>query len=249
MSNASRILPLELRAVTFETERHRLIKEMSFQLAAEGRTIILGSNGAGKSLLLRLCHGLIRPSQGEIIWQGAAGRDPKHFQAMVFQRPVMLRRSAAANIHFPLSIRGIPRSSRRHVIEEALRLVGLGRFSRTPAHLLSIGEQQRLALARAWALKPQILFLDEPTANLDPAATHVIEEVIAEMDRAGTKIVMTTHDLGQARRLADEIMFIHRGRLLEKAPAAAFFDCPQNDMARSFLRGELLWWQRRELTP
>ena len=128
-------------------------------------------------------------------------------------------------------------------------MTGLSRFAKTPARVLSFGEQQRLALARAWALKPQILFLDEPTANLDPAATHVIEEVIAAMDRSGTKIVMTTHDLSQARRLADEVMFLHRGRLLEKAPARDFFNGPQNDMAKAFLRGDLLWWQRRELTP
>jgi len=128
-------------------------------------------------------------------------------------------------------------------------MTGLGRFAKTSARLLSFGEQQRLALARAWALKPQVLFLDEPTANLDPAATHVIEEVITAMDRAGTKIIMTTHDLSQARRLAGEVMFMHRGRLLEKAPADEFFAEPRNVQARAFLRGELLWWQRRELTP
>ena len=122
-------------------------------------------------------------------------------------------------------------------------------FATTSARVLSFGEQQRLALARSWALRPQVLFLDEPTASLDPAATHVIEEVILAMKSEGTKIIMSTHDLGQARRLADEVMFIHRGRLMEKADAEEFFAGPKNDLAQAFLRGELLWWQRRELTP
>jgi tungstate transport system ATP-binding protein len=112
--------------------------------------------------------------------------------------------------------------------------------------VLSFGEQQRLALARAWALMPQVLFLDEPTANLDPAATHTVERVITAIHAAGTQVIMTTHDLAQARRLADEILFLHRGRLLEKGPADAFFAGPRNDLARAFLRGELLWRRPRD---
>ncbi len=246
---APSILPLELRAVSFERDRQRLLKSVSFRLAAGTNTVILGPNGAGKSLLLRLCHGLIAPSEGAVLWQGAAGRDPQRFQAMVMQRPVMLRRSVAANIDFALGLRRIPRRERRRLIGQALERTGLGAFARVPARVLSFGEQQRLALARSWALGPQVLFLDEPTANLDPAATHVIEGAIVAMAREGTKIIMTTHDLGQARRLADEVMFLHRGRLLEHAPARAFFAGPENEMARAFLRGELLWWERRELTP
>ena len=246
---APSILPLELRAVSFDSGRQRLLKSVSFRIAAGTNTIILGPNGAGKSLLLRLCHGLIAPSEGEVLWQGAAGRDPQRFQAMVMQRPVMLRRSVAANIDFALGLRRIPRHERRQLIAGALERTGLGAFARVPARVLSFGEQQRLALARSWALGPQVLFLDEPTANLDPAATHVIEGAIVAMAAQGTKIIMTTHDLGQARRLADEVMFLHRGRLLEHAPARAFFAGPENEMARAFLRGELLWWERRELTP
>jgi tungstate transport system ATP-binding protein len=237
MSNAPSILPLELRNVSFDSDKHRLLKAISFRLTSGPKTIILGPNGAGKSLLLRLCHGLIAPSEGEIVWHGAAGRDPLRFQAMVMQRPIMLRRSVAANIEFALALRKTPRVERIRLIAEALERTGLGAFAKVPARVLSFGEQQRLALARSWALRPQVLFLDEPTANLDPAATHVIEEVITAMDADGTKIIMTTHDLGQARRLADEVMFIHRGRLLEQAPAEAFFIEPENDL------------ERRELTP
>ena len=246
---AASILPLELRGVSLERDRQRLLKEVSVRIAEGPKTIILGPNGAGKSLLLRLCHGLIAPSEGAVLWHGAAGRDPLRFQAMVMQRPVMLRRSVAANIDFALGLRRVPRPERRRLVAQALERTGLGAFARVPARVLSFGEQQRLALARSWALKPQVLFLDEPTANLDPAATHVIEDAIVAMAQEGTKIIMTTHDLGQARRLADEVMFLHRGRLLEHAAAPAFFAGPENELASAFLRGELLWWERRELTP
>ena len=249
LADAPSILPLELRDVSLQVGNQRLIKDISCTLEANGITIVIGPNGAGKSLLLRLCHGLLEPSAGAIDWSGAAGRNPSSYQAMVFQRPVLLRRSVQANIEFALALRKVPRRRRRALVEEALGRAGLNRFANTSARVLSFGEQQRLALARSWALRPQVLFLDEPTASIDPAATHVIEEVILAMKNEGTKIIMSTHDLGQARRLADEVMFLHRGRLMEKADAEAFFAGPKNDLAQAFLRGELLWWQRRELTP
>ena len=248
-ADAPSILPLELSQVSYQVGHQRLLKDVTCTLDADDITIIVGPNGAGKSLLLRLCHGLLEPSAGAIEWSGAAGRNPQNYQAMVFPRPVLLRRSVQANIEFALALRKVPRRRRRALVEEALRRAGLNRFATTSARVLSFGEQQRLALARSWALRPQVLFLDEPTASLDPAATHVIEEVILAMKSEGTKIIMSTHDLGQARRLADEVMFIHRGRLMEKADAEEFFAGPKNDLAQAFLRGELLWWQRRELTP
>ena len=243
-ADSATILPLELRDVSLQVGHQRLIKDVSCTLEANNITIIIGPNGAGKSLLLRLCHGLLEPSAGAIDWSGAAGRNPSSYQAMVFQR-----RSVRANIEFALALRKVPRRRRRALVEEALGRAGLNRFAKTSARVLSSGEQQRLALARSWALRPQVLFLDEPTASIDPAATHVIEEVILAMKNEGTKIIMSTHDLGQARRLADEVMFLHRGRLMEKADAETFFAGPKNDLAQAFLRGELLWWQRRELTP
>jgi tungstate transport system ATP-binding protein len=160
---------------------------------------------------------------------------------MVFQHPVMLRRSAAANIDYALRLKRIPRPLRRARVREVLDDTGLTNLAQSPARNLSIGEQQRLALARAWAAAPEVLFLDEPTANLDPAATRAIEEVIGAIDLTGTKIVMTTHDLAQARRLADEIVFLHRGRLLEQLPAAEFFARPSTPEAAAFIEGRLLW--------
>ena len=237
------ILPLALRDVSFAAGGKRLIKDVTCAFPSGLCTVIVGPNGAGKSLFLRLCHGLVRPSAGEIVWEGAQGRDPRPHQAMVFQRPVMLRRSAAANVEYALSLRGIAPRLRRAMAEDALARTGLRRFADHPARVLSGGEQQRLALARALALKPQVLFLDEPTASLDPAATHSVEEIVAAFRAAGTRVIMTTHDLGQARRLADEVIFMHRGRMLEKSPASAFFAKPENDLAQAFLKGELLWWR------
>ena len=233
------ILPLEVHRIGYAADGQPLLQDVSFNLTAGPRTIILGPNGAGKSLTLRICHGLLPPTAGQVRWRGSG--DPVRHQAMVFQRPVLLRRTAAANIAHALRLRGVPRPARRAQTEAALAQGGLQDLADRPARKLSGGEQQRLALARAWALAPQVLFLDEPTANLDPAATRAIETMLEGFRAAGTKIVMTTHDLGQARRLADEVLFFHRGRLIESGPADIFFEQPQSAEASAFLQGELLW--------
>jgi tungstate transport system ATP-binding protein len=243
MNSPASILPLKLDNVSYEAGGKRLIKDMTCVFEAGPRTVIVGPNGAGKSLFLRLCHGLLAPSEGRVLWQGSLGADARDHQAMVFQRPVMLRRSVAANIDYALKLRGIAKPDRKLLIDESLSRAGLGRLRDHSARVLSFGEQQKLALARAWALKPQILFLDEPTASLDPAATHSVEEIVQAIHEQGTRIIMTTHDLGQARRMADEVIFLNRGRMLERAPAAQFFERPENDLARAFVRGELLWWR------
>ena len=232
------ILPGRLDNLCLEAGGRRLIDGLSLTLEAGPRTVILGPNGAGKSLTLRLAHGLIAPSTGRVAWQQP---DAARRQALVFQRPIMLRRSAAANIDYALALRGLDRTERAHRRDRVLTRTGLVDLARRPARVLSVGEQQRLALARAWAMEPEVLFLDEPTASLDPAATRAVEEIVGAIHRAGTKIVMTTHDLGQARRLADEVVFLHRGRLVEHALAETFFDTPASAEARAFLKGDLLW--------
>jgi tungstate transport system ATP-binding protein len=211
------------------------------RLDAGPRTVILGPNGAGKSVLLRLCHGLLTPTGGTIAWNAPEIAGGPRRQAMVFQRPVMLRRSALGNVAYALKLSGVSRRERDERAMEALRKVGLEALARHSARELSGGEQQRLALARVWALRPQVLFLDEPTASLDPGATHEIEKVILALHAAGTKIVMVTHNLGQAHRLGDEILFLHQGRLVERAPADRFFKHPASPEAAQFLEGELPW--------
>jgi tungstate transport system ATP-binding protein len=229
------ILPLKLEQVSFAVGTKTIIEPLSLEIQAGPSTIVLGANGAGKSVLLRLMHGLIAPSTGSVIWSGDAHR--RH--AMLFQRPVMLRRSALANVVY--AIRAAGREHAERVAIDALQEVGLGHLAHRAARVLSGGEQQRLALARAWALHPEVLFLDEPTANLDPSATREIEAIIRAFDASGTKIVMSTHNLGQARRLGDEVLYVHQGRLVERAPVERFFRQPRSTEAAAFIKGELPW--------
>lgn len=235
------ILPLVLRDVCFGAGGRSIVERVSAEITAGPSTIILGANGAGKSVLMRLMHGLLVPSSGEIAW---AERDPerrRRRQAMVFQRPVLLRRSAFANVTYALKLARVPRAERERLALDALESVGLMHLAHRPARVLSGGEQQRLALARAWALHPEVLFLDEPTASLDPSATREIERVIRAFDAAGTKIIMATHNLGQVRRLGDEVLFIHQGRLAERAEVDRFFSQPASAEAAAFVKGELPW--------
>ncbi len=231
------ILPLQLANIGYTVGGHAILDGIDATFAAGTRTVVLGPNGAGKSVLLRICHGLIEPTAGHVRWSDGAARP--RAQAMVFQRPVMLRRSALANIEYGLGLAGIPASQSRGLAEAALARVGLAAIASRSARVLSGGEQQRVALARAWALRPQILFLDEPTASLDPNAARNIEAIVQAIHEAGTKIVMTTHNLPLARRLADDIVFLHEGRLVESGPAADFFSRPRTSPARSFIEGEL----------
>jgi len=231
-------LPLRLDDVAFTAGGVAILHDVSLTFDAGPRTVILGPNGAGKSVLLRLCHGLLRPTAGQVRWAHEI-RGRERPDAMVFQRPIMLRRSVRANVEYGLKLRGLARAERRRLAMARLEAVGLAHLAERPARRLSGGEQQRVALARAWALDPAILFLDDPTASLDPAATRLVEAIVRAMHEAGTKIVMTTHDLGQARRLADEIVFVHRGRIAEHALAARFFAGPQSPEAAAFIRGEL----------
>jgi tungstate transport system ATP-binding protein len=235
------ILPLRLDEVSFAAGGRAIIEGISLEIAAGPSTIILGANGAGKSVLMRLMHGLLAPTSGRVEWHARENPGAPRKQAMVFQRPVLLRRSAQANVAYALKVAGVGEPQRSAQVREALESVGLANLAHRPARVLSGGEQQRLALARAWALHPEVLFLDEPTASLDPSATREIETVIRAFDAAGTKIVMATHNLGQARRLGDEIVFLDRGRLVERAPVEQFFSKPQSAQAAAFIKGELPW--------
>jgi tungstate transport system ATP-binding protein len=237
----SAILPLRATDVSFAAGGRTIIDRVSFELDAGPSTIVLGANGAGKSVLLRLMHGLLAPSAGRVEWLGSNAVRARRLQAMVFQRPVMLRRSVLANITYALALANVAARDRDRLAFEALEEVGLATLAARPARVLSGGEQQRLALARAWALHPEVLFLDEPTASLDPAATREIETVIKAFDASGTKIVMVTHNLGQARRLGDEVLFVHQGRVAELTPVDRFFSQPSSAEAAAFIKGENPW--------
>lgn len=219
---------LAMGGVGFSAGGHTILRDVTFTLAAGRRTCVLGHNGAGKSVLLRLAHGLLTATAGKVVVGTEA-------QAMVFQRPVMLRRSVIGNVLYGL------RQARAHAlpVREILERAGLARYAERQARVLSGGEQQRVALARAWATSPRLLFLDEPTASLDPRATRDVERLIAQMQGTGITTVMVTHSLAQARRMSDDVLFLHEGRVVEHAPTQEFFARPRSPEAAAFLEEEI----------
>jgi tungstate transport system ATP-binding protein len=232
-------LPVTLAEVSILARGVTILDRIGLTFDAGLPTVLIGPNGSGKTTLLRVAMGLLPPSRGHVTW-GAREHAAPDRRAILFQRPAMLRRSAAGNIRYALAAAGVPRDERAARVDALLADVGLAGLEKRPARRLSGGEQQRLALARALALDPAILFLDEPAASLDPAATKAIEDIVRRATARGVKVVMSTHDLGQARRLAGDVMFLHRGRLVEHSPAEAFFAAPRSEEARRFIAGELL---------
>jgi len=232
-------LPLVLEDVSLQAGATMILDRLSLAITPGAPTLIVGPNGAGKTSLLRLCMGLATPSAGRISWGGRTDSKPVR-RAILFQRPVMLRRTVAANVGYALALAGAPRSQRMPRVAALLDRVGLADLAQRPARRLSGGEQQRLALARALARDPEILLLDEPTANLDPAATRSVEEIVLMAAQSGIKIVMASHDLGQVRRLAGDVVFLVRGALCEQDRAADFLDKPTTPEAAAFLRGDLV---------
>ncbi len=232
-------LPLVLDGVSLQAGATAILERLSLTITPGPPTLIVGPNGAGKTSLLRLCMGLVAPSSGRVSWGGRADSVPRR-RAILFQRPVMLRRTTAANVAYALAQAGVPRGQRSQRVKALLERVGLAELAQRPARRLSGGEAQRLALARALARDPEILLLDEPTANLDPAATRGVEEIVLMAARSGIKIVMASHDLGQVRRLAGEVIFLVRGALCEQGKTADFLDHPATPEAAAFLRGDLV---------
>ena len=228
-------LPIATRDVRVARGDATLLAHVDVTIPADQRTFILGPNGSGKSTLLRVLHGLQHPTSGEVLWGESTARPPG--QAMVFQRPVMLRRSAAANVRYALALSGIRGAEAERRIDDALREVGLGHLKGRAARALSGGEQQRLALARAWALAPEVLFLDEPTASLDPAATRAVEDIVRDIHGIGTTIVMTTHNLAQAKRISDMVGFFLMGKLVEYGEALQLFEAPERAETAEYVNG------------
>jgi tungstate transport system ATP-binding protein len=233
--DAAPMLPLAMRGVSLSFGGAAVLEGIDLALGVSGCTMVLGPNGAGKSLLLKLMHGLVAPSSGAISWGGMAPGEVRARQALVFQKPVLLRRSVAANVDFVLGARGLPMERRAALLEH----VGLAHKAGQPARLLSGGEAQRLALARALATEPEVLLLDEPTASLDPGSVLAIERIVSAARANGVRVIFVTHDVGQARRMADDVVFLHQGRIAEHTPAESFFDRPTSQAARNYLDGRI----------
>jgi len=231
-------LPLMFENAQVVARGVTILDGITLTVSAGPPTVVIGPNGSGKTTLLRAAMGLTALTHGHITWGGRTAAPAR--AAIMFQRPVMLRRTAAANVRYALAAAGLPRPQRHDRAKELLALVGLDKLDDRPARRLSGGEQQRLALARAMARDPTILLLDEPTASLDPHSTKAIEDIIRAISQRGVKLVTSTHDLGQARRLAGDIVLLHRGRLIENAPCEKFFSAPETDEARKFVAGDLL---------
>jgi len=236
---AANDLPILLEGVSIVSREVTILDSLTMAISPGAPTVLIGPNGSGKTTLLRAAMGLVAPTRGRVTWAGREHVAPER-RAIVFQRPAMLRRSAGGNVRYALRAANVPHAERRQRTNELLARVGLSGLERRPARRLSGGEQQRLALARALARDPDVLFLDEPTASLDPAATKAIEDIVRDVALRGVKVVMSTHDLGQARRISGEVALMHRGRLVECAPTAQFFNSPSSEEARRFITGELL---------
>src|SRR5690606_14727461 len=233
------MFPVTLSGVRFQPNGRTVLDGVDLELGDEGITLVMGPNGAGKSVLLRTLCGLIEPSAGSLTWAG--GARPERGVMMVFQHPMMIRATVLENVALGLKPLGVPGAERRRRAADILERVALADRAQDSARHLSGGEQQRLALARAWLTRPRLLLLDEPTASLDPSATAEVERIVREIRTDGTRIVMTTHNLGQATRLGDDVIFMSAGVVREHTPMRRFFSRPASEEARLFIQGELPW--------
>ncbi|SDY41074.1 phosphate ABC transporter ATP-binding protein, PhoT family [Jannaschia faecimaris] len=232
-------LPLTLAGATLRRRGKVLVGPVDLKLGERGVTVVIGPNGSGKTSLLRMMHGLQRVAAGSVTWS-LPDTEARRRQAYVFQQPIALRRSVLANLVFPLRLHGMPRAQATAMARTAASRFDLTAKLEQSAPSLSGGEMQRLALARALIATPEILFADEPCAALDGSATRQIESHLVEAAASGTRLVMATHDMGQARRIADDVIFLLHGRIHETGPATAFFDGPDTAEARAFLRGDIV---------
>lgn len=233
------ILPLQVDNISLRRGGRIILGPLSWVLQGGGVTVLMGPNGSGKTSFLRAMHGLERVTMGQLHW-AAPTEDVRARQSFVFQTPILMRRSVLDCIAYPLLLDGVPTSAARAQAGDAAERVGLGGLLDQPAQVISGGEKQKLALARALVRKPEVLFLDEPCANLDGKSTREIEAILCDARDLGTRIVMSTHNLGQARRLADDVLFLYNGQLIESGPKSTLLETPSSPEMAAFIKGDLL---------
>ena len=232
------ILPLRLKKINFNINKKNILKNINIDFNNNLISVIMGPNGSGKTVLLKIINGLLKPSSGNIIWKDNNLKfDCRLYQSFVFQKPIIFRTSVKENLKFIFKIKN---SDYRLPLKTYLEIVGLENFINSPARKLSVGEQQRLSVIRAIANEPSFILFDEPTANLDPQSTLVIEQIILAAKEFGVKILFVTHDIFQAKRLADEIIFMDKGEITEISKAAYFFNKPSSVQAQKYISGEIL---------
>ncbi len=232
------LLPIQINNLAFKTPTRNLISKINLRINSKTISVIMGPNGSGKSIFLRIIHGLITPSTGSFSFNGETiNKAIKKRQSMVFQKPTLLRRTVWSNLIF---VDSLDKKVEPAKCKSILKKVGLEHLINHPAQLLSGGEQQRLALARALITKPDLLLLDEPTANLDPTSISVIENIVKNASDSNVKVIFVTHDIRQARRLGSDIIFFHNGQVTEHTDTKIFFDKPFSREAKAFLDGEIM---------
>ena len=232
-------MQLNMNRVGYRIGNHTLIDDISLNSSINHCTALLGANGAGKSTFLRLCHGLLTPTSGEIYWGTQAPQALGRRITMVFQKPCLLKRSVYANLSYALYLHRVRSSEREKRIKAAFQLVHLTHQIHRSAQLLSGGEQKKLAIARAWVLQPDIILFDEPTAGLDIDSTHAVEKIISDLSQQGIKIIIASHNLAQVRRLCDEIIFLDQGRVIQQCGTQEFFDNPREKTICEFIKSQV----------
>lgn len=233
------LFPLDLQRAETAQRGKRLVGPVDLTLDGQGVCVVIGPNGAGKTTLLRLMHGTSRLTAGRMRW--ACDLDAaRQLQSFVFQRPIVLRRTVGQNLIYPLRLRGVARAPARAAAADWAERVGLSAFLGQRASVLSGGEQQKLAIARALITGPALVFLDEPTASLDGRATREIEGILHHAKSTGTRLILSTHDMGQAQRIGDQVVFMLGGKVHETAPAEMFFNHPNTPEARAFINGDIV---------
>ena len=230
-------LPIYIKDLSFILDEKKILSSLNLSINSDDVTVIMGPNGAGKSIFLKILNGILTPTSGYITWNGKKNfSETLNIQAFVFQKPILLRRSVIANLDY---IDGIFKYEKNLNKEQLLEIVQLLKQKKQPARMLSLGEQQRLSLIRSLMLRPNLLLLDEPTANLDPASTKIIEDIVLNLKMMGTKIIFVTHNILQAKRIADDIIFLNKGKMVEHLDKAEFFSNSKSIEVQNYLNGIL----------
>ena len=211
-----------------------LLKNLSFEILKKKITVIMGPNGSGKSLCLKLIAGLLKPTSGSVIF------NYKPLIGYVPQNVVFLRRNVYQNLTYSLKINSLSKNIIQRRVLEIIDICNISHLFEISARKLSVGQQQLIAILRALIMKPKLLLLDEPCSNLDPYFTKIIEDILKQAKKDGMKIILVTHDLNQAKRLSDDIIFIHEGNIYEHTQRKEFFIKPLSQQAKDYIEGRLI---------